>query len=107
MGSVGSIVVADGARGPPRIAKRGWRSLLRRSGLFLRRLAPAFAPLAHAQGGSLLRQSDVILGEGGLGGLGRGQVIELGELELALDRVVAREPVGEAGQPPGEALGLP
>ena len=67
------------------------------------------APGSRPDGrGSLLhRQSDIILRERARGSFRTRHVIELGQLALAVERIVCRMEMQELRHPPGEALRLP
>src|SRR5436309_10710572 len=53
------------------------------------------------------RQAGVVLGQRAHGGLRAGHIVELGELALAVEGIVARIEMKQLRHPPGEALRLP
>src|SRR6185295_177633 len=55
---------------------------------------------------TLQGQADVVLRQGGLCGLRRDNVVELGKLHAATEIPLLGKPVQELGHPPGEALGF-
>src|SRR4051812_48722718 len=54
---------------------------------------------------TLERQANVVFGQGGLRGLRRDNVVELGKLHAAPEIALLRKPMQQLGHPPGEALG--
>src|SRR5262249_24322870 len=53
------------------------------------------------------RKAGVVLGHRAHSGLGARHIVELGELALAVEGIVARIAMKQLGHPPGEALRLP